>query len=179
MTPILDGVNTSMPAAGPQSSFSGGFGGGGMGGFGQTGSGTSSTNSELETYLKAHYPATPGSYLVATLDATTAAPLIIDTGLPVMAMGGFSGSDPAMTVQKLEQLTKEGKLKYFLLQGGSGMMGGMGGQSTLTTWIEKNTKLIPTSDWQTSSTQSTKSSTTSGHNFGGQGGEQLYEYVGS
>ena len=38
-----------------------------------------------------------------------AAAIILQTGgIPVMAMGGFSGSDPAPTVAQLEQYVKEG-----------------------------------------------------------------------
>jgi 4-amino-4-deoxy-L-arabinose transferase-like glycosyltransferase len=46
-------------------------------------------------YLLAH-PG-PEPFLVATLDADQATGFIFDSGLPVMAMGGFSGSDPVLT----------------------------------------------------------------------------------
>ena len=56
-----------------------------------------------------------------------AAAIILQTGgIPVMAMGGFSGSDPAPTVAQLEQYVKEGKLHY-VLTGGTGGFGGGGG----------------------------------------------------
>jgi 4-amino-4-deoxy-L-arabinose transferase-like glycosyltransferase len=129
LTPILDGVNASMPAAGPQSSSFGG----GMGNMTMSNQTTGTSDSALIAYLEKHYKASQGSYLVATQNADTAAPIIIATGLPVMAMGGFNGSDPAITVKKLEQLTKSGKLKYFLLQTGGGFGGGgQAGQSTAT-----------------------------------------------
>ncbi|MBX6353563.1 MAG: hypothetical protein IRZ10_09545 [Thermoflavifilum sp.] len=81
--------------------------------------------SALLTYLEAHYAGTPGSYLVAVPSMQTAVPIILATGLPVMAMGGLTGSDPALSLTTLEQLTSSGKLKYFLLSGGG--MGGPGG----------------------------------------------------
>lgn len=128
LTPILDGVNASMPAAGPQSSSFGG----GMGNMTMSNQTTGTSDSALIAYLEKHYKASQGSYLVATQNADTAAPIIIATGLPVMAMGGFNGSDPAITVKKLEQLTKSGKLKYFLLQTGGFGGGGQAGQNTAT-----------------------------------------------
>jgi 4-amino-4-deoxy-L-arabinose transferase-like glycosyltransferase len=110
LTPILYGVNESIPSAGPQQDR---FGGGGGRGFGFQSDST--VDKTLEAYLMKHYNRAPGSYLVATTNAMTAAPIILDTNLPVMAMGGFSGSDPAMTTAKLEQLTASGKVKYFLI----------------------------------------------------------------
>ncbi len=49
-------------------------------------------NSDLIAYLEAH--AMAGSYLFATTSSMTASAYIIATGKPVMALGGFSGSDP-------------------------------------------------------------------------------------
>lgn len=67
----------------------------------------------LVHYLEAHRD--HARYLVATADTYTASPLIIATGQPVMAMGGFSGGDPAMTPGRLTQLIANGEVKYFLL----------------------------------------------------------------
>ncbi len=54
-----------------------------------------------------------------------------------MAMGGFSGSDPILTVSKLKAMIKKGEVKYFYL---SGM--GKGGQSDVITWIKENSEEI-------------------------------------
>ena len=67
----------------------------------------------LVRYLETHRD--HARYLVATADTYTASPLIIATGQPVMAMGGFSGDDPAMTPGRLTQLIARGEVKYFLL----------------------------------------------------------------
>ena len=40
-------------------------------------------------------------FLLATPNTQFAAPIIIGTGQPVMAMGGFSGRDPILTVEAL------------------------------------------------------------------------------
>ncbi|MFB5190785.1 ArnT family glycosyltransferase [Alicyclobacillus fastidiosus] len=166
MTPILDGVNASLPAAGPNTAVAFAASASGM-----AASAAASGDTALEDYLEKHYTATPGSYLVATVNANTAAPIILDTGLPVMAMGGFLGSDPAISVEQLEKLARAGKVKYFLIQ--SGGAGGL--QSKITQWINANCKLVPSSAYE--STASSSSTTAKVTNMGG--GAQLYEYTGS
>ena len=47
----------------------------------------------------------------------TTAPIIIQTGKAVVTIGGFTGSDPAPTVARLEQMVANGDLKYVLLGG--------------------------------------------------------------
>lgn len=101
-------------------------------------------NQKLLNYLTKNN--TGEKYLFATTDSTSAAPYIIKTGKPVMAMGGFSGSDPILTVSKLKAMIKKGEVKYFYL---SGM--GKGGQSDVITWIKENSKEIPSSKWQSTS----------------------------
>lgn len=101
-------------------------------------------NKKLLNYLTKNN--TGEKYLFATTDSTSAAPYIIKTGKPVMAMGGFSGSDPILTVSKLKAMIKKGEVKYFYL---SGM--GKGGQSDVITWIKENSKEIPSSKWQSTS----------------------------
>lgn len=163
LTPLLNGVNEMIPVAGPSQT-------GGVGNFGAPS--TAGADSGLEAYLVKHYSGSKGSYLLATTNATVAAPFIIDTGLPVMAMGGFLGSDPAITTKQLQDLTKAGKLKYFLLQsGGGGFLGGSGKQSTITQWIVNHSKMVPSSAYSTGTTGTQRS-------FGA-GGAELYEYVGS
>lgn len=104
-------------------------------------------NKKLLNYLTKNN--TGEKYLFATTDSTSAAPYIIKTGKPVMAMGGFSGSDPILTVSKLKSMIKKGEVKYFYL---SGM--GKGGQSDVITWIKENSKEIPSSKWQSTSSSS-------------------------
>ncbi len=104
-------------------------------------------NTKLLNYLTKNN--TDEKYLFATTDSTSAAPYIIKTGKPVMAMGGFSGSDPILTVSKLKSMIKKGEVKYFYL---SGM--GKGGQSDVITWIKENSKEIPSSKWQSTSSSS-------------------------
>ncbi|NRD78932.1 glycosyltransferase family 39 protein [Bacillus sp. BRMEA1] len=155
MTPIEYGGSVTKPFAGPELQN-------------QHGRDEVSVNSRLENYLKANYH--NGTYLVATLNATSAAPIILDTGLPVMAMGGFMGNDPALSVEKLQKLVNEGQIRYFLIQGRS--FGGQ--QSEVLNWIKNNCTVVPTNKWQNSQSGQ-------GQERGGMGFRNasmtLYEYM--
>ena len=69
------------------------------------------------SYLEKNQGST--KYLVAVTSSQTADPIIISTGKPVMALGGFSGNDDILTVSQLAQLVKNGTVRYFLLDGGN------------------------------------------------------------
>jgi 4-amino-4-deoxy-L-arabinose transferase-like glycosyltransferase len=95
-------------------------------------------SSALISYLIKHRGT--ATYLVATPSSNAAAPIIIKTGLPVMSLGGFTGSDPILTTTKLAALARSGAVKYFLIDGGG--PGGPDGGSRLTTWVQRHSKLI-------------------------------------
>ncbi|MBD3858369.1 glycosyltransferase family 39 protein [Bacillus sp. 28A-2] len=135
-TPIIYGGNSVLPEAGVQLSSSRG---GNM--F------TSSVDQDLLTYLKAHQ--TGETYLFATLTTVTAAPYIIDEDENVMALGGFNGTDPILTVNKLKALIQQGKVKYFLLPDNQSSA-----NSDLVNWIKSHGTVISTEEYkdQSSST---------------------------
>lgn len=54
-------------------------------------------------------------YLVAALNARTAAPFILSTGAPVIALGGFSGSDQILSADELAEWVAQGYVRFFLL----------------------------------------------------------------
>ena len=56
------------------------------------------------------------------------------SGAPVMAMGGFSGSDPAPTLDQLQSLVASGQLRYVLLGGGGP---GGGSKSDICAWVDR------------------------------------------
>jgi hypothetical protein len=58
--------------------------------------------------------------------ANQAGPLQLASGVPVRAMGGFMGSDPAPTLEQLQGYIRDGRLRYVLV-GGTGGFGGPGG----------------------------------------------------
>jgi 4-amino-4-deoxy-L-arabinose transferase-like glycosyltransferase len=67
----------------------------------------------LVSYLETHQG--NAHYLVATLNALTAAPIILESGKPVMALGGFSGIDQILTTNQLASLVANGEVRYFWL----------------------------------------------------------------
>ncbi|WP_433179786.1 glycosyltransferase family 39 protein [Actinoallomurus sp. CA-150999] len=101
------------------------------------------------------------TWLVAVSSAQSASSIILKTGEPVIAMGGFTGSDPAMTVAKLKQYLAEGKLRYVLLGGDN-----RGGNTTVTDWIKKNLTVVKATEYGGSTSSSTGS------------GQTLYRYNG-
>ncbi|MBI0442540.1 glycosyltransferase family 39 protein [Bacillus velezensis] len=139
-TPLLYGGNSSLPETGPQLASASGKG---------MGMDNASVNTKLINYLEKHNAG--ADYLFAATDSNTAAPYIIKTKKAVMAIGGFSGSDPAITLTQFKKLVKEGKVKYFLT---SGM--GKGGNNDIVQWVEKNGKKVSSDKWQSSTDQKTK-----------------------
>jgi 4-amino-4-deoxy-L-arabinose transferase-like glycosyltransferase len=114
------------------------------------------TDPALIAYLEAH--AGSDRYLVATPSAMFAAPLILATGKPVMAMGGFMGSDPILTTDQLANLVKSGDVRYFLLPvdrgPGPGVGSWLGGQSALSQWVIAHGTRVASSEWQSRPTGS-------------------------
>jgi 4-amino-4-deoxy-L-arabinose transferase-like glycosyltransferase len=107
----------------------GGFGGGatarpGSGFGGASSSGPTAGDRKLISFLEARRGG--AKYLVATDGSMSADNLIIASGKPVMAMGGFSGGDPAPTLAQFEKLVSEGEVHYVLVGGGGFGFGGGG-----------------------------------------------------
>jgi 4-amino-4-deoxy-L-arabinose transferase-like glycosyltransferase len=70
---------------------------------------------KLTNYLTANREA--AKFLVAVPNANVAAPLIISTGLPVMAIGGYLGDDPILTPSDVERLAADRQLRFVMLGG--------------------------------------------------------------
>jgi len=149
--------NGNIPTVGPsETRQAGGFGGptGAQGG--QPGGET--VGSGLISYLKANQD--DYFYLVAVSSANQASSIALSTGEPVLATGGFSGSDPAMTVEKLQELVATKQVRYILLGGG----GPGGSSSDITSWVQAHGTVVDSSAYGSQ----TSSETTS--QFGGPGG---------
>jgi 4-amino-4-deoxy-L-arabinose transferase-like glycosyltransferase len=184
--PVIQNTTAQLPVAGPSQAngFRGNFGGG----RGDNGG----TNKALVSYLLANQ--SNATYLVATPSSMTADGIILATNKPVMALGGFGGSDPILTTDQLAALVSKGTVRYFLLGSlGEGRQippqfldqipeqfrdfsregfdgrGGFGGQqSALTSWVAQYCTVVPASQWQSSAgnTQGVP---------GAVGGNQLYD----
>jgi 4-amino-4-deoxy-L-arabinose transferase-like glycosyltransferase len=156
--------------AGPtQDGFGGNFAGGR--------NDSTNSNAALIRYLEANQG--NAKFLVAVPNSQGIADeIILTTNKPVMSLGGFSGSDPILTTSQLASLVANGTVRFFLLnafngrgqltpqildqipqqfrnriQNGTGGFGG-GQQNALTTWVTQHCKTVPTSLWQSSSTNS-------------------------
>jgi 4-amino-4-deoxy-L-arabinose transferase-like glycosyltransferase len=68
---------------------------------------------ELKHYLLEHQGR--ARYLVATLNAPTAAPFILDTGKSAMALGGYQGFDQIVSVRQIASLVQQGTVRFFLV----------------------------------------------------------------
>jgi 4-amino-4-deoxy-L-arabinose transferase-like glycosyltransferase len=109
---------------------------GGGGGF-LGGGGTSGVSSELVTLLQ--QGAKGYTWAAAAVTANGAAPVQIAAEVPVMAIGGFNGTDPAPSLAEFQQLVAQGKVHYFIGSGGGGFGGGRGGTSSdISTWVAAN-----------------------------------------
>jgi len=89
-------------------------------------------------------------WVAATIGANTAAGYQLASDEPVMAVGGFNGTDPTPTLREFQQYVASGDIHYFIAGGGGpgggfgggvGGMGGAGGSSSsneIRSWVESN-----------------------------------------
>jgi 4-amino-4-deoxy-L-arabinose transferase-like glycosyltransferase len=100
--------------------------------------GTGSVNSALSRLLESG--AAGYRWAAATEGSSSAASLELSSdGVPVMAIGGFTGSDPAPTLAQFEKLVSAHEIHYFLASGSGGSGGpggGSGSGSQITAWVK-------------------------------------------
>ncbi|WP_030237793.1 ArnT family glycosyltransferase [Streptomyces sp. NRRL S-455] len=114
-------------------------GGGGMGGLLNGAGVTSEAKKLLETDADRY------TWVAAAIGAQNAASYQLSTGEPVMAIGGFNGTDPSPTLAQFKQYVADGKIHYFIASGmGGGGMGGSGdgASSRITSWVEATFKKV-------------------------------------
>lgn len=162
------GHSGSIVTAGPAGSSRGPGGAGGFGGGtppqlpGQTGTnGTTGTTQQggpqtggaggMGGLLDASTPSTAVvsalsanadryTWVAAAIGSQTAAGLQLGTQLPVMAIGGFNGSDPSPTLAQFKQYVANGQIHYFA-SGGRGFgnqNGGSSASSEISSWVQEN-----------------------------------------
>ncbi|NUS72620.1 MAG: glycosyltransferase family 39 protein [Corynebacteriales bacterium] len=115
----------AIPSAGP--SGGGGFGavmpqraGGGMGGL----LGASTPSDALTTLLKRDSDSY--DWAAAVVGSNNAAGYQLASGQPVIAIGGFNGTDAYPTLEQFQRYVSDGRIHYFI----ASSMGGMPGSST-------------------------------------------------
>ncbi len=167
---VIHNTESSAPIAGPdtQTRFSSFLVASGQ----HSANTVSQTNRALISYLEAHQGNT--KFLVATPGSATANTLILATNRPVMAMGGFGGNDPILTLSSLQTLISNGTVRFFLINAprtirktttsrhasvvrdagklvkipSAASNVGTSGQNSLSRWISGHCKVVPTKDFQ-------------------------------
>jgi hypothetical protein len=86
------------------------------------------------------------TWAAATVGSQNAAGLQLGSEEPVMAIGGFNGSDPSPPLAEFQRLVADGEIHWFVSSGDGGAMpggpgtgtGGSGTGSAITSWVEEN-----------------------------------------
>jgi hypothetical protein len=104
--------------------------GGGFGGLG----GSTQVSSALTALLK--NGASGYRWAAATVSSDSAAPLQLASGEPVMAIGGFNGSDPAPTLAQFERYVADHEIHYFIGANADSFGGGSGDAAQITAWVK-------------------------------------------
>jgi 4-amino-4-deoxy-L-arabinose transferase-like glycosyltransferase len=115
----------------------GGVPGGAGGGLLDAGAVSTALKTALETNASSY------SWVAATIGAENASGYQLATDKPVMAIGGFNGTDNSPTLAQFKAYVAAGKIHYFIASGG-GMSGpsagGSSSSSAITAWVEANYK---------------------------------------
>ncbi len=115
--------------SGPPGQFPGGRGGGiggGLGGSTQVSSGvTKLLTSGVSGYR----------WAAATVGAESAAPFQLASGEPIMAIGGFNGTDQTPTLAQFKQMVAAHEVHYFIGANGHTFGGGSGAATQITSWV--------------------------------------------
>lgn len=120
----------SIPTAGPSSTAMQG-----------SNNETSQADSQLVQYLLEYQHG--ARWLVAVASANESAAIQLTSGQPVMALGGFNGSDTPLTLEQFKQLVKTGKVKYYAISShGRGGGGPGGGNNEITTWVKQTGTVV-------------------------------------
>ncbi|ATY16873.1 glycosyl transferase [Amycolatopsis sp. AA4] len=113
------------PASGPQHK--------GRPDFGASQPSTVELNRLLET--------TTTKWAAAETGAMQAAGLALNSGKPVLAVGGFSGGDPAPSLAQFQQYVASGEIHYFVVGARNGRGGPGGSRGTagkITAWVKQH-----------------------------------------
>jgi hypothetical protein len=96
----------------------------------------------LKTTLNANHSSY--TWVAATVNANTAGSYQLATGSPVMAIGGFNGTDPYPTLAQFQARVAHHEIHYYIAGGGGAGGGGFGQQggsstaSAITTWVSSH-----------------------------------------
>ncbi|RAO34337.1 putative mannosyltransferase YkcB [Micromonospora saelicesensis] len=75
------------------------------------------------------------TWVAATIGSNNASGYQLATGEPVMAIGGFNGSDPSPTLAQFQRYVADGKIHYFVGGGGFRANGGSSASQEIAAWV--------------------------------------------
>ena len=104
------------------------------------GGGNARVSQKLVDYLERHQGS--ASYLVAVNGSVPAAPFIIQSGRPVIAMGGFTDTDPAPTISEFEHLVAIGRLHHVYIPSSAGGTGGGTSTEAVDGWVKSHGTVV-------------------------------------
>jgi hypothetical protein len=80
------------------------------------------------------------TWVAATIGANSAAGYQLATNSPILAIGGFNGTDPTPTLAEFQQLVAQHRIHWFIAGGrGPGPGAGSSDASTaITQWVQQN-----------------------------------------
>ncbi|MFZ4235119.1 glycosyltransferase family 39 protein [Streptomyces murinus] len=136
--------------------FAGGFPGGareGAGGAGGMGGLLNGANVGSAAKALLEKNASRYTWVAASIGSQNAASYQLATGDPVMAIGGFNGTDPSPTLAQFKKYVADGRIHYFIDGGGMGGGMGRGGEgagrggdsgtgSQISSWVQSNFKKV-------------------------------------
>jgi 4-amino-4-deoxy-L-arabinose transferase-like glycosyltransferase len=113
---LPSGIGRAAPGGGP----------GGLAGSTQV----SSAMTKLLTSGAAGY-----RWAAATVGAESAAPFQLASGEPIMAIGGFNGTDKTPTLAQFKAMVAAHEVHYFIAANGNSFGGGSGPSAQVTAWV--------------------------------------------
>ena len=102
---------------------------------------SSTPSKAITTALKAD--ASKYTWVAAAVGSNESAGYQLASGEPVMAIGGFNGTDPAPSLAQFEKYVSEDKIHYFIASGGgwgpgATVSGSSDDASLITSWVESH-----------------------------------------
>jgi 4-amino-4-deoxy-L-arabinose transferase-like glycosyltransferase len=94
----------------------------------------SSVNDDMLAYLQAN--TADVEYLLAVPSSQNGATLVLQTGRPVLYMGGFGGQDEVVTADDLSAMVANGELRYVLYGGNRG------GNDDIASWLQSSCSAV-------------------------------------
>lgn len=116
---------------------------------------SSASSATLDTKLLNYLTNNQGTakYLMATDQTATAAPYMMKTGQPAIALGGYSGKTATLTLSQFKHLVASGQVRFYYTTGNTS-------STAITRWIKANAKKIAPSQYQTRPTLAKPNATT-------------------